>query len=201
MLPKGGDETITKMTRSHTRSRAHMPDPEALGRFCEAPGCECAAAHRAPKSRLTLREYRWFCLDHVRLYNANWDYYKGMSPEQIEEQLREDTSWQRPSWPLGRMRTHGLEEELLEPLFTSFAQQGRQRPSPAVPKAPPEIRDALAILNLPWPVTLDEVKARYKDLAKRMHPDANGGDKTAEEKLKIINQAYSLLRRTLVPAE
>jgi hypothetical protein len=69
---------------------------------------------RAPKSRRHLKEYWWFCLEHVREYNSTWDYYKGMSPGEIEAQLRADTSWQRPSWPLGRLgRMAAWDEELL----------------------------------------------------------------------------------------
>ncbi|MFO1060844.1 MAG: DnaJ domain-containing protein, partial [Dongiaceae bacterium] len=37
---------------------------------------------------------------------------------------------------------------------------------------------------------------RYKSLVKRLHPDANGGDKAAEERLKHINLAYSTLKNS-----
>jgi hypothetical protein len=67
------------------------------------PGCGAQGEYRAPKSRQNLQEYWWFCLEHVRAYNGSWDFYKGMSPGQIEAQLRADTAWQRPSWPLGRL--------------------------------------------------------------------------------------------------
>ena len=43
----------------------------------------------------------------------------------------------------------------------------------------------------------DEVKTRYKQLAKQHHPDANNGDRDAEERLKTINQAYAALRGRL----
>ena len=67
------------------------------------PGCEALGEYRAPKSRRDLNHYWWFCLEHVRAYNSTWDFYKGMSPGEIEAQLRADTAWQRPSWPLGRL--------------------------------------------------------------------------------------------------
>ena len=65
---------------------------------------------------------------------------------------------------------------------------------------PAELREPLATLGLSWPTTLEAVKARYKELAKRHHPDANGGDRAAEERLKVINLAYAALRSRLMPA-
>ena len=64
------------MTRRTPRARAYAPDPDAPGRPCDYPGCPCAGEYRAPKSRTTLNEYWWYCLEHVRAYNATWDFYK-----------------------------------------------------------------------------------------------------------------------------
>ena len=189
------------MTRRPTRPRAYAPDPAAPGRTCDMPGCGAQGEYRAPKSRQNLHEYWWFCLEHVRAYNGSWDFYKGMSPGQIEAQLRADTAWQRPSWPLGRLGSASAwDEELVrDPLHLLAA--GRVKRGPIRPKQdmPPELREPLATLGLSWPTTLDAVKTRYKELAKRHHPDANGGDRAAEERLKIINLAYAALRSRLVP--
>lgn len=163
------------------------------------PGCGAAGEYRAPKSRTALNDYWWFCLEHVRAYNAAWDFYKGMSPGEIEFLVRQDTSWQRPTWPLGRLGQTGSGarlDEALEAELHAFA--FGPRPAPPKPAAPPELRDALHVLNLAWPVSLDAVKTRYKELAKRHHPDANGGDKTSEEILKSVNLAYATLRGKLV---
>ena len=62
------------------------------------------------------------------------------------------------------------------------------------------MREPLATLGLSWPTTLDAVKTRYKELAKRHHPDVHGGDRAAEERLKTINLAYAALRSRLMPA-
>ena len=75
---------------------------EAVYRHCEHPGCEMPGEHRAPKDR-SLSDYWWFCLDHVRDYNRAWNYYAGMSEPEIELHLRNDTCWQRPTWPLGTL--------------------------------------------------------------------------------------------------
>ncbi len=184
------------------RSRAFAPDPDAQGRTCEIPGCPAGAGYRAPKSRTSLNEYWWFCLDHVREYNGAWDFYKGMSAGQIEAQIRADTRWQRPSWPLGRLGSGQIDEEALrDPLGVLSAagvRGGRRAASEAArPELPAKLRQPLELLGLAWPVSLDELKSRYKTLAKRHHPDANHGDRAAEERLKEINLAYSALRRHL----
>ena len=186
------------MTRRTNRARAYAPDPEAPGRLCDIPGCTLEGEYRAPKSRTNLREYHWFCLDHVRAYNASWDYYKGMSAAQIEAHMRSDTGWQRPTWPLGRLGGGGLEDELIHGgLDILHGAAGRRRGPPA-PPVPPELRQPLDALGLEWPVSLGDLKTRYKALAKRHHPDANGGDRGAEERLKTINLAYAAVRTHLV---
>jgi hypothetical protein len=159
------------------------------------PGCGTPGEYRAPKSRTSLNEYWWLCLAHVRDYNASWDFYKGMSPGQIEAQLRADTSWQRPTWPLGKLGAgHLNEDRLRDPLADLMGARARH----AAPEIPPELREPLATLGLEWPTTMPLLKARYKELAKRHHPDTHGGDPAAEERLKVINLAYAALRSRLV---
>jgi len=177
--------------------RAYAPDPEAPGHSCDVPGCTAAGEYRAPKSRKTLREYWWFCLEHVRAYNATWDFYKGMTPAQIEAELRADNSWQRPTWPLGHLGTRLDNIVAGDPLQILKARPEADRRRRAAPAAPPDIRGPLATLGLDWPLTLSELKTRYKQLAKQHHPDANDGSRDAEERLKAINLAYAALRGRL----
>ncbi len=157
-----------------------------------------AGEYRAPRSRTALNDYIWMCLPHVREYNASWDFYKGMSPGQIEAQLRADTSWQRPTWPLGRNGgTASVEEAILrDPLHVLATGRGAPPRRPEN-EAPSELREPLATLGLDWPLTLEALRNRYKELAKRHHPDANGGDRAAEERLKTINLAYATIRGRL----
>jgi DnaJ-domain-containing protein 1 len=189
------------MTKRSFHSRAYAPDPAAPGRSCDMPACAEAGQYRAPKSRATLQDYWWFCLEHVRAYNAAWDFYKGMTPGQIEAQLRADTSWQRPTWPLGRLGPMAFDEEVLsDPLSVLNAGRvHRGRAGPPADATPAELREPLNTLGLQWPLTMDVLKSRYKTLAKRHHPDANGGDRASEERLKTINLAYAALRAHLVP--
>lgn len=193
------------MQRKSTRHRAFDPDPEAPDQTCDHPGCAERAGYRAPRGRDALRSYFWFCLDHVREYNSRWDFYRGMTPGQIEAHLRADTSWQRPSWKLGTGTANKAEfneEDILDPLDILGAsrrnraerakESARQR---AAASGPPEpLRQPLATLDLSWPVSLDDVKTRYRALARRHHPDANIGDQKAEERFKAIGAAYSVLK-------
>jgi DnaJ-domain-containing protein 1 len=182
--------------RRSPRSRAFAPDPAAPGQSCDSPGCPAAGEYRAPRSRTELNHYYWFCLEHVRAYNASWDFYKGMSPAQIETALRADTAWGRPTWPLGRLgaTAERLEDAILRDPLGLFGGQGG-RPAQPGPETPAELREPLAILGLDWPVSMDALKTRYKSLAKQHHPDANNGDRGAEERLKDINLAYAALRK------
>jgi hypothetical protein len=161
-----------------------------------------AGEFRAPRSRSALNEYLWFCLPHVREYNAAWDYYKGMGPAEIEANLRNDSGWQRPTWPLGRLggaRRFDV-EHLRDPLGIlrdTPLHARRTRPREEKREAPPELRAALDVLGLAWPVEPLALRARYKELAKQLHPDVNGGDRGAEDRLKDVNRAYSLLRQRI----
>ena len=188
------------MSRSPPRPRAYAPDPAATpGRPCDSPGCGAGGGYRAPKSRTTLNDYHWFCLEHVRAYNLSWDYYRGMTPGQIEAETRSDTAWGRPTWPLGSLGSKTFDEtqmrDPLEMLATGRVKRAEQKRS-----VPSEMREPIQTLGLDWPVSLEVLKARYKELAKRHHPDANGGDRAAEERLKSINLAYAAVRHYLTEA-
>ena len=69
-------------------------------RICDYNNCNEIGKYKAPKSRLKLKSYFYFCLNHVKEYNKSWDFYKGLSVNEIELSLRKDIVWDRPSWPL-----------------------------------------------------------------------------------------------------
>src|SRR5689334_8450484 len=168
---------------------------KGLERVCEAPGCGLQGEYRAPLARDRLSEYRWFCLEHVREYNKKWDYFAGLDAAEIERHIRADTIWRRPVWPMGARRTGG--PKIHDPLGLSDDAGLGERPAARMDgseQLTPAERSAIETLELSWPLTLADVKSRYKELVKRHHPDANGGARHAEEKLKEINAAYSTLR-------
>jgi hypothetical protein len=190
------------MPRKGDRINLVAEEPDAPIRACESPGCLLPGEYRAPRDRAHLNQYRWFCLDHVRAYNRAWDYYKGMGPTEIESEIRRDSGWQRPTWPLGRLGGGRLNFDKLRDPFEILKETPlhQRRQAPKREEAPAELRAALDVLDLTWPLDAVTLRARYKELAKRYHPDANGGDRSAEDRLKDINRAYSLLRRRVPQA-
>ena len=175
---------------SQSGAKAHV-------RACDHPGCKHEGEFRAPQARDRLNDYYWFCLDHVRAYNSGWNYYAGMSPDEIESHIRQDTTWQRPTWPLGGGRpvAPGRIDGLYDPF--GVMGEGAEGSDIRTPKRPAKERAAMTKLGLQEPLTLPDLKARYKELVKRHHPDANGGDPESEEKFKQINQAYTVLLTAL----
>ena len=169
----------------------------ADSRRCEWPGCEEEAEHRAPHSRERLQEYRWFCLEHVREYNKSWNYYAVLSEDEIDRLNRLDTIWQRPTWRLGSGPTkrpngdYGFKDDFG---FFHEEDEGDPRRRQGRQAANSEEGRALSALGLESPVTFAEIKVRYKELVKLLHPDTNNGRPEDEERLKLINQAYATLR-------
>lgn len=160
-------------------------------RLCEKDGCEHAGEFRAPKSSSQLQEYHWFCLDHVREYNKAWDFYRDMSPEEIEASRISDVTWNRPSWPIGGWRT------LLENVQYRDGIDPFLKTSSRTPSLPRNVQNALKTLELAFPLTMETLKRQYKKLVKCHHPDLHAGDKGAEERLKTINEAYQVMKKHL----
>ena len=169
-------------------------------RPCEAPGCAEEGVYPAPKARDRLKERYWFCLEHVRAYNLAWDFYRGMSMQEIEAHRHADFFWHRPSWPFGKVGNGGRSGEgfHFEDPFGFFddgpngKDDGAREPDMRRPSSAEE--RALAAFDLSPGASFSAIKARYKQLVKMLHPDANGGDREAEERLKVINQAYATLK-------
>ena len=168
---------------------------------CDNVSCNKEGEFKAPKSRLTLNEYYYFCLEHVKEYNKSWDFYKGLSVNQIESSMREDTIWNRPSWPL-----KGNPYKVIEQINNFYSDDINElNPNDNHNKyfknrlhdenLTSEENTALLELNLDLPISLDKIKKNYKKLVKIFHPDVNGNNKKAEEKFKEINQSYKTLLR------
>ena len=172
-------------------------------RPCATPGCPEEGAYRAPVSREQLREYRWFCLDHVRVYNASWNYYAGLSDSEMEAHIRSDLVGNRPTWPLGKGQQPTAPGEatpfdnLADPFGLLRGHGPRVGGAPPPPALTPAEKRAFSTLGLDYPVSYDELRTQYKALVKRHHPDTHNGSKEAEERLKRINEAYKTLKTRL----
>jgi DnaJ domain len=174
-------------------------DRPVVTRGCDYPGCPMAGEYRAPKSPDRLREFHMFCLDHVREYNAAWDYNAGLGPEDIEQRIRDAAVWERPTWPF---RHNGnKEQQWRQKIFDEFF-PGEDHGFDDPPRQPTNHfgeKEALLALGLTPPVAFSAIKAQYRLLVKKHHPDALASkdekeQKEAEEKLKSINQAFTTLK-------
>ena len=177
-------------------------DAPLQGRLCDHPDCRHVGEYRAPRSR-SLGDYYWFCLVHVRDYNRAWNYCEGMTPDEIEDQIRRDTVWGRPTWRLGAGGLpHGLDADRVRETCGAFGRDWADNDATLRPRREawrddrPEYK-AMQTMELAYPLTLEDLKTRFKELVKRYHPDSHGGDKSTEEKLKLVIVAYKTLLHSL----
>src|SRR5258708_4016333 len=176
------------MGRGSTRARfkdsirikpehSQTPTTEKV-RACARAGCPAEGGFRVPKSRDNLHEHLWFCLLHAREHNESWDYFRGMSDDEIERFRNDAVIGHRPTWPLGKRaaRMHNPYGSFhFDDAFGTVTADER----PKTPRRPERQVTRLQLLafdalNLEPCATLNEIKARYKGLVKRFHPDANG---------------------------
>lgn len=166
-------------------------------RKCDHPDCEKAGEYRAPKNR-NLDDYYWFCLEHVSEYNKSWNYYEGMSIEEIEAENKRDETWQAQTWKFGISLDKAFKAGKLDDpfeIYQKYMKGGTYKDTSKHPTSPlsKKEQDALRIFNLSYPFTKEELRKKYKILVKKHHPDLNAGSKEAEEKFKTISVAYSIL--------
>jgi hypothetical protein len=175
---------------------------------CQWPGCGAPATHRAPKGRLRASEYWRFCLDHVREYNNSYNFFAGMSDDAIAKYQKEDVTGHRPTWKMGSLggrrsrasradfRGAGWAAEDPFDLFGAAPGQGNghARAAPEGRKILNAQRRALDVLGLEGDAKRADIKSRFKVLVKRHHPDANGGDRGSEDRLREIIAAYNYLK-------
>ena len=177
---------------------------KTIHRDCDKEGCCVKGEFKAPKSRIKLNEYYYFCLNHVKEYNKSWDFYKGLTVNQIEQAMRKDTILDRPSWPLKGKPSKIMNQinELLNNDNNFFEKDSyyyafykNKLIDETLTK---EQNNALKLLDLKLPVNLDQIKKKYKKLVKIFHPDVNGNNKEAENTFKEINESYKILLKKFV---
>ena len=179
--------------------------PEPVRRACQMPGCDAGGTHKAPKGRAQEGEYFWFCLDHVREYNKSYNYFSGMNDAAIQAFQRDASIGHRPTWQMGvnakadetpvrGPKPAGFKWSRTRDPFRFFGDGFQAGPEPERRKVHNMEARSLSTLGLDKSATSAEIKARYKLLVKRHHPDANGGDRSLEDRLREIIQAYSYLK-------
>ncbi len=184
--------------RRSTPRDAFPWEKEEGTRPCDHEGCAGEGLYQAPCAPDNLETFYRLCLDHVRSYNKAWNFFAHMSPVEIETYNRGDTVGWRPSWPLGeRMAPMEAAWSRFSDSFTGDTDSNGYNDGSAPSNlhwADATQAKALNLFDLQSPLTLEQLKIRYKELVKRYHPDANGGDKESEERLKQVNEAYGVLK-------
>src|SRR6478609_3452772 len=193
--------------RIKPRAGAKQPRAREEVVACEWPDCESRGSHRAPKGRGNEREYFHFCLNHVRAYNQSYNFFQGMNADAVARYQKDALTGHRPTWKMGA--NGGVKkgaDAAIDGAFDPFAMfseiNGRanwRRGPEAQPKAETRKvmnaeRKALQVMGLGPSATLADVKTKYKALVKQHHPDANGGDRSTEDRLIEIIKAYNYLK-------
>ena len=159
---------------------------------CDHPGCTRAGTCRAPKTR-DLREYWWFCREHAAEYNKNWNYYGGMSPDEIE------AAWEQQTFgaPLKDKDTANRDAADYTKFLNDFI-TGRATFDKIPPRnntnMPRTVLSALRVFELPISASWREIAARYRALAKRHHPDT-AKHKNAAAEFARVSAAYDVLKK------
>jgi hypothetical protein len=169
---------------------------------CDYPGCTTAGEFRAPMGRQREGEYFCFCLDHVREYNASYNYFSGMTPEAMARYQRDAAVGHRPTWAIGRIEAirtwqRGSDDpsRFGDPLgMFGHGAGATASTEPPRPRHGIAARKALDQLGLDESADAETIRSRYKNMVKRLHPDANGGDRSLEDKLREIIRAYNYLK-------
>ncbi len=179
---------------------------ESDGRLCEAPGCAEAGEFRAPGVRPAGFDgpgsYRWFCLDHVREFNAGYDWFDGMSAEEILHAQSPTAGWatETRSFSASAM-ADGVPRwaDFADPLdaIGARAAEIKRRAAGAASMArfTQQEQEALSVMGLGGDADRPGLRRRYSELVRRYHPDRNGGDRSYEARLQRVVEAYQVLRQ------
>lgn len=174
---------------------------------CQWDGCGEAGTHRAPVGRLREGEYFRFCFEHVREYNKGFNYFSGLADTEVARFQKEALTGHRPTWKMGangharstpdfsqkRSGAAGYYNRMRDP-FGMFGDRADASP-PRERRLKSLEAKALETLGLDPQATGAAIKARYKELVKRHHPDANGGDRGSEDRFRDVLQAYRVLKQ------
>lgn len=181
-------------SRFHGRHPGH--------RSCSAGGCDAPGEFRVPGSYLASfdgpGDYRWMCLEHVRAYNAAYDYFSGMSINDIAAAQDHFGGWSQESRAFTATGADAPPRwsDFRDPMDALGARfrDIRQRAEDRAAGISPEQRAAFSTLGLSPDSDRRAIRAAYSALVRKYHPDRNGGDRTHEKKLQIVVEAYKCLR-------
>jgi hypothetical protein len=184
------------------RKPMRVADPKPEKRVCEHPGCVREATTPAPKSRDNPKDVWWFCQEHAGLYNSNWNYFDGMTDAEFEAFQAASTHGHRDTWsfrapPNARQRytwQAGAAGEAYRTSRGSRRGRGGMDDAAGSGNVAAPVQEALSMLEVEQDASVAEVRRSYAELVRRFHPDANGGDRSAEGRLSAVVKAYKVLK-------
>jgi curved DNA-binding protein CbpA len=190
------------------RTRRKKPaEPEHSDPTCQWDGCDKTGLHRAPVGRNAEGQFFLFCFEHVKEYNKGYNYFSGLSDGEIARYQKEAITGHRPTWTVGvnkAARNSPLQSDIRSGAHSrfrdpfGFVAEGRGK-GPRFETQAPKLKSleakAFGTMSLAANATPKEIKSRYKELVKKHHPDANGGDRGSEERFREVVQAYQLLKQ------
>jgi len=182
-----------------------------INRPCCKRGCTKEGLYKAPKNPGNLREYYYFCLEHIREYNKSWDYFEGCSEDFLKDYMLKDITGHRPTWPMGNVPGTRKDKpkkaadyfrsaffdpfDLGETIFgDAEAERGHSAQKPQE-KHDQSLFDACMTLETEYPPKIDSAKLAYKKQIKKNHPDVNRQDPDAEKKIRIIVDAFKVIEQ------
>ena len=183
---------------------------EAQGRVCEHPTCAEPGEFRAPggfgNSFDGPGQWRWFCLDHVREFNSGYDWFEGMSADEILAAQSPVSGWQtesrtfRPTAGIDGMPRWADFDDPLDAIAARAngikSRARREAEMAADGRFSREEAQALDTMGLGLDVDRRRLRQRYSELVRRYHPDRNGGDRKYETRLNRVVEAYQLLKKS-----
>jgi hypothetical protein len=186
------------------KSKASVAADRAKDRGCQHPGCTLPGSHKAPMGRNREGQYVFMCLPHVQAYNKTYNYFQGMTDGAIADFQKDSLTGHRPTWTIGvKAKGNGNAPAAADGPVTQdpmglFGEATRARKTLAEEEARSKYGKlalkALETLHLDEKATPETIRAKYKSWVKRLHPDANNGDRSREEKLSEIIKAYNTLK-------
>ena len=167
--------------------------------ICEWDSCNKNGDFKAPLEKDNSKKFRWLCEEHIKLFNKNWNYFEGMSQEEIEFFLKSDLTWHRPTQKFSSSDNffNILWSNALNDKFTIFNEEKLINNLNARNLSERD-KDAFRIMDLKFGADWLTIQKKFKTLVKKLHPDKNAGNKEYEDKLKKVTLAYSHLKLIMV---
>ena len=165
--------------------------------ICDYKNCKKIAKYKAPIERDNSKKFKWLCLDHIKEFNKSWDYFKGMSDQEVGVFLKSDMTWHRATQAFSSPDNffNILWNNTLNDGIDNLNNEYKKKNNREINLSDKD-REAFKIIELEVDTKWNKIQNQFKKLVKKYHPDMNAGNKKFEEKLKIITLAYTHLKLT-----